>query len=211
MKMVDEKNVTHIVPLGFHSKQIYRPIKEYGGNKLILLVSKASTKKEADKIEDTIKQAKEIGKMLDINLEIIEFERNYNMDERYEKLSRIFKREKSIVLNLTGGPKFDSLLLYSLGLKYTEKVKAIIYVRDDINEVITLPKIVFGTNITPFEREILLTIKKNKGINAKDLSKKLDKPFSQILRYLRRLEEKNLIKTIKDGQARLVYLKAPLL
>ncbi len=195
----------HLIPLGFHTKHIYQPIKKYGGEKIIIFVSPAKRKSIDEEINNAIQSSKKIAQLLGIYIKVIYFKNDFDIEERLNKFNTIFEKEEDIVVNLTGGTKFDSLLLYYTALQHPDKIKEIIYSREDIEEPLEFPKIVIGVETTPFEREII-NILKHKPMTTKDLAKKLNKQVSQIIRYVSKMEEKHLVKIKKQNNKKLIYI-----
>ncbi len=208
MAKICEADIIHIATVGFHSKHIYSPLKEYGGKKLILLTSGGRRKKDEERMAEAVAEAKRIVKLLNIELEIIELKGGYDYTAKFNEIAKIIRKEKNVVVNVTGGPKFDSFVLYMAALKYNSNVKAVLYIREDIHEIVKLPKLIISEiKLTEFEQIMLKAIKP--GISAKELAKQLNKPFSQVLRYSRILEKKGLIRAEKDGQTRYIYPMQP--
>jgi len=108
---------------------------------------------------------------------------------------------------LTGGPKFLSLVLYIVAMRNYKKVKDIVYVREDIHEIVSFPKCVSPDFLTNFEKEIISTLIKCGGqCTTKELALKLNKRDSQVLRYLLRLKDKGIIVREKQSNKRIVKL-----
>src|SRR3989339_1085050 len=197
---------THIVPIGFHAKQVYTPVTRYGGEKIIFITSEPKDSKSKKSVEDALMQAKKIAEeSLSIKYEILKLKDNYDFSERMEILSKLFEKESEIIVNLTGGPKFDSFLLYITALKHWQKVKEIVYVREDIGELVILPKFIYSGSLTDFELEMLRTINET-PISTNELADKLGKQLPQILRYLNQLEEKGLVISEKNSKERKIRI-----
>lgn len=199
---------THIVPIGFHSKQIYAPVKEYGADRIVLLIMGGRDSESKQKVKDAIDQAEQLCKSLAIVMEKKTSNSQFDMKEMLSWIDKIFIAEDDIVLNLTGGPKFLTLLLYITALKHYRKIRAITYVREDIHEEITLPKFVSQEGTTDFEKDLMGEISKKEEMTTKEISKNLGKSLPQILKYISSLEEKGLVKSRKEGQTRRVSLSS---
>lgn len=197
--------VTHIIPIGFHSKHIYNPIKKYGCQRIIWVVTNPKDSYAKKKSDDALAQAKKIVGTLNINYEVISFKEDYSFEERVQTFSDMFEKENEVVVNLTGGPKFDSFVLYLVALKYPSKVKDIIYIREDIGELISFPKFVYSGSLTDFEVSIVQALKDG-DFSPNELAKKLDKQVPQVLRYLKGLEERGIVISEKLGKERMVRL-----
>ena len=200
--------VTHIIPIGFHSKQIYAPIKQYGISKLILIVVQGKDAKSKQQVKDAVSQAKQLtNQLLSVPFETVKLDNTYDTEKLFKKFEELFNAEDEIVLNLTGGPKLISLLLYITAVKKHKKVKAIVYVRDDIHESIILPKSLVCGKLTLFEKKLLKSIKESAEISTLELSRKMKRSLTQIITYCNRLEEKELIGIRKEGNKRIVFSK----
>ncbi len=197
----------HIVPIGFHSKHLYPPIKLYGAEKVILIVSEFRTKEKEEKINDALEQSKKILDLLSIPYKIIKIKEEFDLNKRVNLFTKLIKKYKNIIINLTGGPKFDALALYLAALKNIEHVKDIIYIREDLNEPISFPKIILSKTLTKFEITILKKINEKKQISAKQLAKSLNRSFPQILKYTKKLEKKGLIETEKKENKKIIKTK----
>ncbi len=200
--------VTHIIPIAFHSKQLYHPIKEYGGNKIIFVISNPKDTKSKEKIKDAVKNAKKIAKMLNVQCEILRLKKDFDVEERIKTFKKLMDENDEIIINLTGGPKFDALILYLVANMYAEKVKAIIYIREDVEEIVHLPFLP-TQDLTPFEKEILILLEK--PISAQELSKKTGKSLAQIIKYVNELERKGLIESRKEGRRKILMRKKNLI
>jgi len=197
--------LTHIIPIAFHSKQIYHPIKKYGGEKIVLILSNCKDQKAKIKINDALANAKKIAKLLGVECEIVRMKNDYDIKERIEKYSKLFEKHERVVVNLTGGPKFDALLLYLIANKYQDKVEDIVYIRDDIEEIMQMPLLLPITKFTDFELALLRYL--NQPRSTKELSKLTNKSLPQVLRYIAKLEKKGVVQTKKQGKERIVELK----
>ncbi len=198
--------VTHIIPIAFHSKHIYQPIKKYGAEKIIFIISEAKSRKAKEDISDAIDQAKKICEMMDVEFEEVHLDFDYNIEKRMKEFSRIIKNEKEVVINLTGGPRFDCIILYIAAMKQLEKILDIIIIREDIGEMISLPREPFTICLSKFEKQLIDEIRKKQKITIKELVKKLNKSPSQIHRYVKKLAQKNLIKIYKEEKERIVEM-----
>ncbi len=191
---------THIMPIGFHSKHIYAPVRKYGGEKIIFIMPEGRDKRSREHILDAVKQAKKLTGGLGIKSEFINLEGDYDLERVSGFFEKIFKKEKQLVVNLTGGPKFNSLCLYLAALKNYKKVLDIVYIREDIGELVSFPKFVSSGSLTDFERELLRTVKSE--MSTSRLANKMKKPLPQITRYVKKLEKKGLLKAYKEGKER---------
>ena len=191
--------VVHIIPIAFHSKHIYNALKKYGATKIIFIVAPVKDSEALNKVKDAVRQAKKIMNLLGMQYEIVKLKNDYDVQERIKTYKTLITQHKPVVINLTGGPKFDSLILYAIAIQHPENVLDVIYIRDDIEEVTTLP-LPLCQNLTKFEKKIVDIVKAQPLVTTKEVAKRTKRSLSQITLYIQNLEKKGIIKTEKRGR-----------
>ncbi len=199
--------ITHIINVGFHTEHIYKPISEYGADKVIIIYSKDDepyvSEEDHKTIDETVKKAEELCKMLGIECEKVEvygpeFEKNL------ELFRDIIKREEgNVVVNLTGGRKITSFALLYAALYEFHNVDKIVYVHE--KRIIEFPKITHSYNLTNFERRILATLTEGEK-TITEIAEEFQVSLPAIIKYVNYLENKKLVKTRKEGRKRIVSL-----
>ncbi len=198
--------MTHIINIGFHIEHIYRPIAEFGAKKVILVYSKDkeeyTSEEDFKKIDNAIKKAEELCKMLGLKYEKIKIN-GLEFEKNIEILRDIIKKEKDVLINITGGRKITSLALLYAGLYEFENVFKIVYVHK--KRIIELPKIAHPFKLTEFEKKILSKL--NEGEKTiSELANEFKVSLPAIIKYVNSLERKNLVRTKKIGRKRFVML-----
>ncbi|MFH1824186.1 MAG: DUF6293 family protein [Candidatus Firestonebacteria bacterium] len=190
---------TVIATFGEAPGGIVAVIKQNGCEKLILLMSKDPSKKAERGLEDI----ESLTKQLDIKLKKIEVP-PYSLMENIHRIKEIINSEKEneIILNVTGGRKPLSLAATLAG--FVSNPKRIIYVTEENDEILEIPKLTIGEKMLSQEkRTILNSIKTNtkteeitdylKGKNSKS------NEYHNVMKHLRELADMGLIK-INDGR-----------
>ncbi len=200
---------TQIAPIGFHSKHIYAPIKKYKITKLIIIKIPGKDEESRTKIRDTLKQVEKLAKeVIGIDYEVKDFDPNYDLEEMVRYLQKIFDKEEEVLVNLTGGPKLLSIALYITSLKNYEKVLDIVYVREDIHESVSIPKYVFTkSQLTNFEREIIIKLKECRECKLRELAEELNRSESQVARYVSGLRKKGIVETSREDGGKIIKLR----
>ncbi|WP_292459477.1 CRISPR-associated CARF protein Csa3 [Methanothermococcus sp.] len=198
---------THIINIGYHIEHIYKPIAEFGAKKVIIIYAKDDekylTEKDYETIDDAVKKAENLCKMLGleykkIRVNGIEFEKNVEIFREIIK-----KEDDNIIVNLTGGRKITSFALLYASLYEFQKIDKIVYVHD--KRIVEFPKIAHPYNLTKFERKILASL--NEGEKTiTELAKEFNVSLPAIIKYINSLEQKKLVKTYKIGRKRIVNI-----
>ena len=175
---------------------IIEGIKQFGCNKLILLLT---DKPQSKKSEKSLNEIEEMAKQMKIPLSKV-YVSPYDVMGNIQKIKKIISDNgDDVILNITGGRKTLSLSVALAG--FVSNPKDIIYIQEENNEPISIPKFTLGDKLLrPEKMEILRSVKVNTTV--KEIMKELgeDKKYFAILKHLRGLEETGLI--IADGNSR---------
>jgi CRISPR-associated protein Csa3 len=195
-----------MINVGFHVEHMYKPISEFGADKVIIIYTKDNesyiTKKDHNTIDDAVNKAEELCAMLGIHCEKVKVN-GIDFEKNVETFREIIKKENNIIVNLTGGRKITSFALLYASLYEFQNIDKIVYVHD--KRIVEFPKIAHPYNLTKFERKILAYL--NEGEKTiTELSQEFNVSLPAILKYVNSLEEKKLIKTRKIGRKRIVKI-----
>ena len=190
---------TVIATFGEAPGGIVAVIKQNGCEKLILLISNDPS----EKAEKGLKEVKSLVKQLGIKLEEVEVN-PYSLMENIHKIKKLIKSEKEneIILNVTGGRKPLSMAATLAG--FVSNPKKIVYVTEEKDEVLEIPKLTIGEKMLSSEKHMILEIINEKTDIEKitdDLKKNNSKSneYHNVMKHLRELADMGLIK-INDGR-----------
>ncbi|MDF2954496.1 CRISPR-associated CARF protein Csa3 [Candidatus Alkanophaga liquidiphilum] len=188
----------HVIVIGFHAAHIYKPLVEFGASKVVLVYS---TKEEVEgRVADALAEARRLFSGLGLPYEELKLEA-YEFEQNVELLRKVIRRERQVIVNLTGGRKITSFALLYAALLEPEHVKAIVYVSED-DEIIRLPKFLPSVSITPSERKVLNVLGKGKCVS--EIAEKLDISLPAAIKLVGSLERKGLVRSERVGRKRLV-------
>lgn len=188
---------TIISTFGISAGGIIASIKENGCDNLIVLISDDMTneaKMELKKLEDVTKS---LG--IDIQKVIVS---PYSLMENIQRIKSIIKSYSGseILLNVTGGRKPLSLAATLAG--FVSNPDRIIYVREEDNKPIEIPKFTMGEKLLSHEKRTILN-SINKSTTFDEIKKFLEKnkmksrQYHAIMKHLRELAEAGLIEINK--------------
>ncbi|MFH1283018.1 MAG: CRISPR-associated CARF protein Csa3 [bacterium] len=179
-----------------HIKQI---IKQNGCEKLILL----RQEKLPPEAKNGLKEIDSLLKQLEIKLDEV-IVSPYNLMENVHIIKELIKSEKDneVIINVTGGRKTLSLAATLAG--FVSNPKKIVYVQEEDNKLIEIPKLTMGDKLLSQEkRTVLEGIKEKTTIN--EITKHLKKSnnnsneYHNVMKHLRELADMGLIR-INDGR-----------
>ncbi|MBU2520572.1 MAG: DUF1887 family protein [Nanoarchaeota archaeon] len=179
-----------------HIEQV---IRKNGCEKLILLFQKDLT----DEAKKNLKEMESLTDQLGIKFEPITVS-PYSLMENVQKIKKLIKSEgeNEVILNVTGGRKTLSLAATLAG--FVSNPEKIVYVTEEKNEIIEIPKFTMGEKILSNEKHMILEIINEKTDIEKiteDLKKNNSKSneYHNVMKHLRELADMGLIK-INDGR-----------
>lgn len=177
----------------YNHYSIVSTINKFSINKLIILSDESpneTIQKSIDLIGDAFQKAIEI-KILKIDL--------YNIVKIASQVVDIIdniEEKDEIYIDITSGRKPKSLGLLFGVYSRSKRIKKIMYVTEDTNEIITLPKMAYTINAT--ERDILTNINNDKNITTIKIADRLGLSKAMVYRYIKTLIEIDAIE--KDGE-----------
>jgi len=174
---------------------IIQGIIQNGCEKLILLVPKDL------KSQKNLKEIEKKAKQMEIRVEKVMVS-PYSLMENIEKIKQLLRKNDDVILNVTGGRKPLSLAATLAG--FVANPKRIIYIQEENNRAIEIPKFTLYDKVLSKEkRTILKNIKNNMTIE--DIKKSLknedgmSKNYHVLMKHLRELAEFGLIQ-ISNGR-----------
>ena len=177
----------------YNHYSIVSVIHKFSIDKLIILSDKEpddTMKKSINLINDTF------NKTISIKVEKIELYNILKVAEQVVDIIDGIEEKNEIYIDITSGRKPKSLgLLFGVYAR-SKRIKKIVYVTDDTNEIITLPKMSYTINST--EREILNHIHNDVTITTIKLAERLDLSKAIVYRYVKVLQEIDAIE--KDDE-----------
>jgi len=188
---------TIISTFGISAGGIIASIKENGCDNLIVLVSDDMTKEA----KDELKKLENITKTLGINIQKI-IVSQYSLMENIQRIKSIIKAhsDSEILLNVTGGRKPLSLAATLAG--FVSNPDRIIYVREEDNNPIDIPKFTIGEKLISEEKMAILN-SINSSTTLDEIRKFLKRKkmnsteYHTIMKHIRELVDGGLIKVNK--------------
>lgn len=185
---------TIISTFGEEPEGVIQGIKQFGCEEMILLVPE---RLRSEKAKRGLKRIEHLTNNMGIRLEKVEVS-PYSLMENIKKIKELIsKSDNSIILNITGGRKILSIAAVLAG--FVSKTEKIIYIQEETNVPIEIPRFTLYENILSKEkRSILNSIKINTTVGEIQKSLKKDnisKNYPVIMKHLRELENMGLIRT----------------
>ena len=185
---------TIISTFGVEPEGIIQGIIQNGCEKLILLVP------DDLKSKKNLKQIENMAKQMEIIIEKI-IVSPYSFMENVQKIKEIVRQNDEVIINITGGRKPLSLAAAMAG--FVTNPKKIIYIQEENNQPIEIPKFTMYENIfSAAKLTILKSIKNNMTIDdiikSLENEKSISKEYHVIMKHLRELAEFGLIEKTKS-------------
>lgn len=187
---------TIISTFGENPEGIIQGIKQFGCEKLILLLPRKLNKNSKDGLNKIEILTKEIG----IRLEKVEIS-PYSLMENIDKIKQLVSNNgEEVILNITGGRKTLSLAAALAG--FVSNPERIIYIQEEDNKPMQIPQFTIHEKLISKEKRLILKCIKNDTI-AEDIIKSLKKEnmpkkYYTIMKHLRELEQMGLIEISKS-------------
>jgi len=188
---------TIISTFGIEPEGIIQGIKQNGCEKLVLLISQKLT----PEAKEGLKKIENIAKQMEIKVEKI-IVSPYSLMENIEKIKQLLRENDEVILNVTGGRKPLSLAATLAG--FVTNPKRIIYIQEENNQAIEIPKFTLYEKAISKEKCAILKNLKN-NMTIEDIIKSLrnengmSKNYAVIMKHLRDLSESGLVE-ISNGR-----------
>ncbi len=187
---------TLISTFGEEPDGIIQGIKQFPCDKLILLISHKLVSKKA---KDGLRKLEKISKDMEIIVEKVEVSPYFFM-ENLEKIKRVINENDNVTINITGGRKTLSLAAAFAGS--VTKAERIIYIQEENNQVIEIPKFIMYERMLSEEKFAVLRAVRECN-NLRDIinflkNKKMSTEEPVLRKHLRELEKNGLIEINKD-------------
>lgn len=190
---------TIISTFGEASEGVIQGIKQNGCEYLILLVPRILT----EKAKENLRKSEILAKQMQIQVRKVTVS-PYSLMENIQIIKQLIEDQtgNKVILNVTGGRKPLSLAATLAG--FVAAPEKIIYIQEENDEPIEIPKFTIGEKFLSQEkRSILKCIKTDTKLEEieKNLKKKNNgsKEYHTIMKHLRELAEMSLIK-ISEGR-----------
>ena len=175
----------------FNPEPVLLAATRLGPEKIILLISKETTKEQ----DASIKLIQDsLGKVIDVKTAKIEL---YDIAEVAKKVVEIIDleaRDSEIYVNITSGRKTQAIGVLLASYARHERVKKIAYnPEEDKSSIIYLPRLSF--KLTESQKKILEELGKKKYETMTDLANKIDLSTAMLYRAIGELEDMDLVST----------------
>lgn len=175
----------------FNPEPVLLAATRLGPEKIILLISKETTKEQ----DASIKLIQDsLGKVIDVKTAKIEL---YDIAEVAKKVVEIIDleaRDSEIYVNITSGRKTQAIGVLLASYARHERVKKIAYnPEEDKSSIIYLPRLSF--KLTESQKKILEELGKKRYETMTDLANKIDLSTAMLYRAIGELEDMDLVST----------------
>ena len=176
-------------------------------DRLILLIDKKPDKKQLESLE-ILKQS--LGSVMGITTVETEVYDIVEVAKETVKIIDLLSDKDEIYVDITAGRKTKALGLLFGSYARTDRVKKIMYVKEEDKSIVSLPKLSYS--ITPGQYKIIKFLFKNKIISMVDLAEKADISKAMLYKHVKELKDMDIIENTKEGlqltdYGRIVVLK----
>jgi CRISPR-associated protein Csa3 len=173
----------------FNPEPVLLATTRLGPEKIILLVSKETTKEQ----EASVKLIQDsLGKVIDVKVVKIELYDIAEVAKEVVKIIDVENSESEIYVNITSGRKTQAIGLLFAAYARHERVKKIAYnPEEDKSSIVYLPRLSF--KLSEGQKKILDELGKKKYESISDLATKLDQSTAMLYRNIDELKDMDLV------------------
>jgi len=161
---------------------------------LILLIDKEPDQTQKKSI-DIIKQS--LGSVLEIKTVETDVYDIVDVAKESVKIIDLLSDKDEIFVDITAGRKTKALGLLFGAYARCDRIKRIMYVKEENKQVVNLPKLCYS--ITDGQRKIIEFLVKNKVKSMSDFSEKIDVSTGMLYKNIKELKSMDVIEETSDG------------
>ena len=163
-------------------------------DKLILLIDKepdATQQKSLDIIKQSLGSVLEIKTVKTDVYDIVEVARET------VKIIDLLSDKDEIYVDITAGRKTKALGLLFGAYARSDRIKRIMYVKEENKQVVNLPKLSY--NITPGQLKIIESLLQGNAKSMADLAEKVDVSKAMLYKHIKELKDMDVVEDSKEG------------
>ena len=161
---------------------------------LILLIDKEPDQTQKKSI-DIIKQS--LGSVLEIKTVETDVYDIVDVAKESVKIIDLLSDKDEIFVDITAGRKTKALGLLFGAYARCDRIKRIMYVKEENKQVVNLPKLCYS--ITEGQRKIIEFLVKNKVKSMSDFSEKIDVSTGMLYKNIKELKSMDVIEETTEG------------
>jgi len=163
-------------------------------DRLILLIDKepdATQQKSLDIIKQSLGSVLEIKTVKTDVYDIVEVARET------VKIIDLLSDKDEIYVDITAGRKTKALGLLFGAYARSDRIKRIMYVKEENKQVVNLPKLSY--NITPGQLKIIESLLQGNAKSMADLAEKVDVSKAMLYKHIKELKDMDVVEDTKEG------------
>lgn len=165
-----------------------------GADRLILLIDKEPDKTQQKSL-DLIKQS--LGSVLEIKTVKTDVYDIVDVAKETVKIIDLLSDKEEIFVDITAGRKTKALGLLFGTYARSDRIKRIMYVKEENKQVVNLPKLSY--NVTPGQLKIIETLLKGNANSMAELAEKVDVSKAMLYKHIKELKDMDIIEDTKEG------------
>ena len=163
-------------------------------DRLILLIDKKPDKKQLESLEILKKSLGSVMEITTVETEVYDI---VKVAQETVKIIDLLSDKDEIYVDITAGRKTKALGLLFGSYARTDRIKKIMYVKEEDKSIISLPKLSYA--ITPGQYKIVHYLHKNTIVSMIDLAKEIDISRAMLYKHIKELKDMDIIENTKEG------------
>jgi CRISPR-associated protein Csa3 len=163
-------------------------------DRIILLIDKKPDKKQLESLEILKKSLGSVMEITTVETEVYDI---VEVAKETVKIIDLLSDKDEIYVDITAGRKTKALGLLFGAYARTDRVKKIMYVKEEDKSIVSLPKLSYA--ITPGQYKIVQYLHKNSIVSMIDLAKEIDISRAMLYKHIKELKDMDVIENTKEG------------
>ena len=163
-------------------------------DRLILLIDKKPDKKQVESLEILKKSLGSVMEITTVETEVYDI---VEVAKETVKIIDLLSDKDEIYVDITAGRKTKALGLLFGAYARTDRLKKIMYVKEEDKSIVSLPKLSYA--ITPGQYKIVHYLHKNSIVSMIDLAKEIDISRAMLYKHIKELKDMDVIENTKEG------------
>ena len=163
-------------------------------DRLILLIDNEPDEQQQKSL-DIIKQS--LGSVLEIKTVKTDVYDIVEVAKETVKIIDLLSDKDEIYVDITAGRKTKALGLLFGAYARSNRIKRIMYVKEENKQVVNLPKLSY--NITPGQLKIIEYLLQGNAKSMAELAEKVDVSKAMLYKHIRELKEMDIVEDTKEG------------
>lgn len=163
-------------------------------DRLILLIDKNPDKKQLESLEILKKSLGSVMEITTVETEVYDI---VKVAKETVKIIDLLSDKDEIYVDITAGRKTKALGLLFGSYARTDRIKKIMYVKEEDKSIVSLPKLSYS--ITPGQYKIVHYLHKNSIVSMIDLANKIDISRAMLYKHIKELKDMDVVENTKEG------------